>query len=235
MPKPGRALGAVLLVAALVLGGCGGDKKALTEIGETVTTFMNSALALDIEAALACVDEDSDYYKECSENGPLGLSAEALDPAKLLGDDVGTLLGDSGDEFVDGVIDMTRRHSSFLVDGIDLTSKDRATVSVTMILPDFDSVDTDSLVDNIPFDVEDFLAYAADKGYDQDAFLAMEQSAGEDLIFEYMRSAGYMSGVIDSVLKSMDENVTTDRTPVKFSLRRVGGKWKITGESGKSE
>lgn len=228
MTKHGRAI-APLVAAILLISGCGADKNAQTEVTDTVTAFLNSAMDLDAEGALACVDESSDYYGYCAENGPLGLNAEALDPANFLGDGTDELLGDSGDKFIDGIIDLLRRHSSFTVDSVELTSKNKATAAVTMTLPDFDSVDTDSLTDGgeLPFDVEDFLAYAADKGYDQDAFLALDQSDGENLIFEYMQSAGYLDGVIETVLSALDKNVTADSLPIEFTLRRSGGKWKI--------
>ena len=159
-----RPLLAGIISAALVMTGCGGEKQARADIEKVVGSFFSSAFSLDLEGALACIDESSDYYTECSENGPLGLSADGMDPKAVLGEETGELLGDSADDFFQGIIDLTKRHSSYTVNEIELTDKNKASVTVTMSLPDFKEMDlSESMtVEDIGFDTSDFLAYVAE-------------------------------------------------------------------------
>ena len=62
-------------------------------------------------------------------------------------------------------------------------------------------------------------------------FLALDPDIGQEMVYEYMNSEGYLSDVLNTVLGKMDENISVTSTETRLTLRRAGGKWKITGEN----
>ena len=221
---------ALTAAALLALSGCGSGEKARGEIGETLDGFFESVFSLDTEEALAHVDPDSEYYKTSTENGIFGLDPKKLDLSAMLGEEDRELLGDSAGDYLDSIIEMVGRGSKYTVNSVEAV-KDKAEAEVSITLPNFDNVGAAQMSpEDIPFDIEDFMAYAKDHGYDQDGFLSLDPADGQELIFGYMRDNGYMDAVINSVISNMEENLTYDTMDVKFTLRKINGEWKISGE-----
>ena len=223
---------ALVLVLILALTACGKNDEA--DIRSVVETFFEKSLALDLNGALACIDENSDYYAECSENGPLGLSADSFSTEKLLGADGAALLGDKADSFIDGIIDMTRRHSDYTVDSVELQSKNKALVTVTLDLPNYDDMDMNSMAEDISevslqeIDPQDFQDYVS-------RFSVVLETAPEDVvenvIYGYLQEKGILDGIIEAIISAMDENVSSESTEASFTLERIKGHWLITGEN----
>ncbi len=220
---------ALVLAALLALSGCG-EKKTRAEIEKALDGFFESVFSLDTEEALAHIDPDSEYYKASTENGIFGLDPEKLDLSAMLGEEDRELLGDSAGDYLDSIIEMVGRGSKYTVNSVE-AAKDRAEANVSVTLPNFDNLGAAQMSpEDIPFDIEDFLAYAKERGYDQDGFLSLDPADGQELIFGYMRDNGYMDAVINSVISNMEENLTYDTVDVKFTLRKIKGEWKISGE-----
>lgn len=223
---------ALALVLIMALTACG--KSDEEDIRAVVETFFEKSLSMDISGALACIDEKSDYYTECSEHGPLGLSADNFSAEKLLGDGVEALLGDRSDVFIDGIIDMTCRHSGYTVNSIELESKDKAVAAVTISLPDYDDMDAESMaktiseVSSIEIDAKDFQDYVDGLSVDSET---VSDSELENLIYSYLQEKGILDTIIDAILSAIDENVSSESMEAAFTLERVNGRWLITGEN----
>lgn len=223
-----HSLAAAALAVVLALTGCGGEKKDRADIEATVGRFMESAFAMDKDGVLACVDKNSDYYEYCAENGAFELSSEGLG---LEDDDI---FGSQA--FLDGIRDLTEKHSDYALDSVEFDGKDKAVATVTVTLPDFEGLDlTEAMsLDDIGFDMEDFLAFAQEKGYDSQALVGLsvsDPSAGEALVNDYMNSSGYQDKIVSGVLTAMDENVTADSNKTELTLERFKDGWKITDEN----
>lgn len=225
------ALFLCLTMALLAFAACGSkDKK---EIEALVGTFFENALTLNMSGALACIDENTDYYEDCLENGPMGLDPDSFSISELLGDEASQMLGDSAQDFIDGIIDMTRRHSNYTVESIDIKS-DEASVKISLTLPNFNDIDTEQLAAGIvdsadlQLDPDEFLAYIEEQDFDlnsasQDEIVAM--------VYGYLQNSGILDTIVDSILASMDENMSTETIESSFQLKRINGRWLIVGEN----
>ena len=225
-------IAALVLALVMVFAACGRNDEE--DIRAVVETFFEKSLSMDLSGALACIDENSDYYTECSENGPLGLSADNFSTEKLLGSGAEAMLGDKSEDFIDGIIDMTRRHSGYTVDTIDLESKDKAVATVTLSLPDYDNIDTNSMaesiseISSIEIDALDFQNYVIEQSVDLET---VSDSELESLIYRYLQEKGFLDTIIEAILSSMDENVSSESVEAVFTLERIKGRWLITGEN----
>ena len=232
MKKIFRLTALLLALTLLSLTACGRNDEE--DIESLINTFFESALNLDLDGVLACIDENSDYYADCYENGPMGLDPDSFSPGELLGEDMARLLGDKAESFVDGIMELTRRHSSYSIDSIEIMSDGKAAVETTLILPNYKDMDMTELADDISeaslleIDPQDFQAYVDDKELD------INTATDDDfvtLIYSYLQDKGFLDAITDAILASMDEHAASGSYEYDFTLERIDGRWLITDKN----
>ncbi len=215
-----RKLLAVILATIMsisMLTGCGNDN-SVEEVESVVTSFMTDFTSANFDNLLNYVADDAKDELTPIISDYQGLANSLLDAMP------GIALEDS---VLDGLMNSIFSRMSYEVNGIEVDG-DEATVSLTMMTPDFESLDTNQILMDVlgVTDESELLGKILESaGLDMTALMTVT----EDQINEIMGS--FVADLIVSLTDYLNNNADVIQTvpeETTIELTKVEGEWKIS-------